>query len=245
MAYKPKKVNKQKKEKKEKDPNKFHLGWNTGTYLIILGGIALLVLIIMGICSIVSYVGAYNTNTIKPYSDKEDTKYEGITYYEAKDFNNIDIDFYCVSFDSHDAKLAKFNLTFVINENTGTSFKNINSDLAENPSGNYVLYTQILLTSNLLDYNQESGFTGYYKSYITEETKQTKSLNVQLSDLVFPATVNTWPVPLSVSWPDAYLFVSYWPTSKTSPEKFVIHYTPEEFIVTQKTEDRNITSPVH
>ena len=36
MSYKPKKLN-NKRVKKDKDPNKFHFGWNAGTYLIIIG----------------------------------------------------------------------------------------------------------------------------------------------------------------------------------------------------------------
>ena len=45
MSFKMKKLDR--KKKKEKDPNKFHLGNNSGTYLIILGALICVVFVVV------------------------------------------------------------------------------------------------------------------------------------------------------------------------------------------------------
>ena len=255
MSYKPKKLNKQ-KTKKDKDPNKFHFGWNTGTYLIIIGGIVGLVLIYLifhfTLISSDSYYRAYHDNFITPFTDKEDTEeenkkytaYEGYTLVEAKDFDKLNVDFYCKSFDSKDAKKAEFKVALQTNENTGSlGLIDANFNIPKNSSGSYKVYARICLANNWINYEQYSSAIGYDESSLNNNN--VKTINVILSDLEFPAKTKTWPVPIEVSWPDAYLFIIYYNQGKTTPEKYVIHYTPEDFIVKQKTESREITSPVH
>lgn len=247
MAYKPKKVdNKKKKNKKEKDPNKFHLGWNTGTYLLITLGIVLLVIIALAIAIPVSYSKTYNDNTQHPFADDTVTKkeyYEGATTVEAADFNELTIKFYATSFDSHDAKKARFYVEILTNETTGGNIDLINSSLEKVSSGSYGLYAQVNLSDNWIAYNQYSSLVGFYKTYLKEETKQGKIIEVSLGDTTFPAKTNNWPVPVEVKWPDAYLFVCYYLQGQATPKRYIIHYTSADYIVKEATEDRPITSP--
>lgn len=248
MAYKPKKVdNKKKKNKKEKDPNKFHLGWNTGTYLLITLGIVLLAIIALSIAIPVSYSNTYNENTQHPFADAFTTEdyYKDVPTVEAADFKELTISFYATSFDSHDANIAKFKVEIVTNENTGGNIDLINSNLehADNGSGSYGLYAQINLSDNWIGFNHYSSLTGFYRSYLVEDSKQAKTIEVGLGDTVFPAKTNNWPVPVEVKWPDAYLFVCYYLQNQSTPKKYIIHYTPADYIVTVATEGKSITSP--
>jgi hypothetical protein len=69
MSYKAKRINDNKKKKEPKDPNKFHLGRNLGTYLIMIGGIIGLLLIIGAIVFTVQFIKVNTGNKVYPYQD--------------------------------------------------------------------------------------------------------------------------------------------------------------------------------
>lgn len=249
MSYKPKKVNgKNNKKKNQKDSNKFHLGWNTGTYLLIGLGIVLAVLILLGICTGVSYSNTYKNNTQHPYTDEGDStdfeSYKDAVFVEAKDFKDLTISFYASSFDSHDAHKAKFNVEILVNDNTGGQIDLINNKFEKASSGSYGLYARVNLSNNWIGYSQYSDLTGFYKTYLQEETKQSKTIDVNLAETTFPAKTTTcWPVPVEVRYPEAYLFVCYYLQGQSTPKQYVIHYAPSDYIVTEASEGKTITSP--
>lgn len=248
MSYKPKKVD-NKKKKKEKDPNKFHLGWNAGTYLLITLGLAIIALILIAFTVTLwgenSYYKTYQNNTQHPFADDKNN-YEDCVFKEASEFNEFTINFYAKSFDSHDEKKAVFSVEILTNENTGGKLDRINSKLEKDSSSSFALAAQINLSNNWIGYNQYSTLstsTMFSSSYLNEETKQSKTISVSLSNTPLPTKTNTWPVPIEVKWPEAYLFICYYIEGQSTPKKFVIHYAPEDYIVKEKTDNREITTP--
>ena len=244
MSYKPKKINKNNTVKnKEKDPNKFHLGRNAGTYLLIVLGFVVLVFIYLifhfTLISSNSYYRLYNDNTYTPFADDE-----GTTLVEAKDFNQFDINFYCKSFDSKDSKKAKFNVEIVKNDNTG-NLDLIDNNLNRPSQGSYVIFAKVSLCANWIPFDQESSEYGFYDTYVEESSKKARDIEVSLGTTTFPVKTNTWPVPVEVSYPDAYLLICYYIKGDNNIKKYIIHYTSNDYIITQKTENKQITSPAH
>ena len=250
MSFKPKKINKNtKKNNKEKDPNKFHFGWNTGTYLIIILGLVVLgfiyIIFHFTLISSNSYYRVYNDNLKTPFNDSVETNEEAILV-EASEFNQFDINFYCKSFDSKDDKKASFNVEIVKNDNTGNLDYINKSSLEKTTSNSYVLVAKLNLSANWIDFNQYSTSNyGFYESYVEESSKKAISFDVSLGSTTFPTKTNNWPVPVEVSYPDAYLLVCYYVKGDNNIKKYIIHYTSDDYIIKQKTEGKQITSPAH
>lgn len=239
MSYKLKKANI--KGKKEKDPNKFHLGRNTGTALIIGGALLglLLIYIILWVTVIgsSSYLKVYNANKVNPYKET----YPDAIHVESDKFDELDVDFYCTSFDSKDEHKATFKLFINTNDKTDDLIP-LNSSLehTENTtlSDPRVVYAGICLAANWVGVEQySSSLSGIRESYVTPKedsdvTSYTTTISVSLdSDQVFPMKTSNWPVNVKVETPDAYVFLAFYYESNGiyKLQEYVLHYTYKEY----------------
>lgn len=250
MSTKPKKVNQ--KKKNEKDPNKFHLGRNTGTALIfggILIGLVLIYVVLWSTCiGKSSYLKVYNKNKVTAYKET----YPDAIHKEASSFNELDVDFYCTSFDSKEAHKATFKVCIKSNKNTKdlipiTSSLDHNETSTATSSSLKVAYAGICLAANWVSFEKSTSLVGFSKDYVTKNEKSSSinTLTVNLdSDQVFPMKANTWPVKVKVNAPDAYLFIAFYycTNGEYKLQQYVLHYTYNEYT---KNDFNNfgITSP--
>lgn len=241
MSYNVKKVNQ--KGKKEKDPNKFHLGRNLGTYLIILASLVGLVLIILALFSTLigstSYLQVYNNNKVNPYQDENHVEeIKDPVFVEAKDFELFDVKLEATSIDTHDSHKATFELSVIKNDSTPQLAPiRYNSGFKVDVESSYRAYASICLAADwvgVCDYS-----TSY--SYITKTaiestmentTKKTISVSLGKND-VFPMTTSNWPVPIKVQTPDAYVLIAFYEevNGQYNLKNYVLHFTYNEFYV--------------
>lgn len=248
MPYNRKKLNAN-KDKKAKDPNKFHLGRNLGTYLIFIGAGIMGLLILGAILAIFGgkgYMAIYNSNKVNPYQDDSHIELiQNPEYYEAKDFHLFDISLVAESIDTKDAHRIEFELKIVKNEDTPELIP-----LRYNQSGNmfeavatstYRAYASICVAADWVNVCQySSSYTYITQSNIesTLENASHKHINVSLKeDQVFPMKVNTWPIPITIKTPEAYLLITFMElVNGANVNKFyIIHYSYDDYYVAGTT----------
>jgi hypothetical protein len=168
------------KKKKEKDPNKFHLGNNLGTYLIILGSLIcigfIMVILFMTLIGKDSYLQVYNNNRVYPYQDEDHQELiVNPTFYDAKDYKTFDMALTAKSFDTHDAHRADFNLSVCKNDASPECLPlHYHSNQFEyETDSTYRLYASICVASDWV------GVCNYSSSY-TYITKSNLSVLVEL-----------------------------------------------------------------
>ena len=107
----------------------------------------------------------------------------------------------------------------------------------------YRLYASICLASDWVGVcNYSSSYSYITKSNFESTLEKTspKSISVTLkTNEVFPMKTSNWPVPVTISTPDAYLLLVYFTFEKGVETLHfdVIHYTYKEFYVA------GVTSP--
>ena len=242
MSYNRKKLN-NKKEKKQKDPNKFHLGRNLGTYLICLAGlifIGFLVLVLFAtLIGETSYLQVYNKNKVNPYQD-DDHKELIVepTYYEAKDYDLFDISLVAESVDTHDAHKIAFELKMVKNEATPDLVPlrySTSGGFEAVATSSYRAYVSLCVAADWVGVCQYSSSYTYITQSKLDSTLENTShthINVTLkSEQVFPMKTNNWPVPVTIKTPDAYLLIAYMElVNGANVVKFdILHYTYDDY----------------
>lgn len=241
MSYNRKKLN-NKKEKKQKDPNKFHLGRNLGTYLIFIGAGIMALLILGAILAIFGekgYMAIYNSNKVYPYQD-EDHKELIVepTYYEAKDYDLFDISLVAESIDTHDAHKIAFELKMVKNEATPDLVPlrySTSGGFEAVATSNYRAYVSLCVAADWVGVCQYSSSYTYITQSKLDSTLENTShthINVTLkSEQVFPMKTNNWPVPVTIKTPDAYLLIAYMElVNGANVVKFdILHYTYDDY----------------
>lgn len=248
MSFKMKKLDR--KKKKEKDPNKFHLGNNSGTYLIILGALIcvgfVVVILFMTLIGKDSYLQVYNNNRVYPYQDEDHQELiQNPTFYDAKDYKTFDISLTAKSFDTHDAHRADFNLSVCKNDASPECLplRYLSNKFEYKTDSTYRLYASICLASDWVGVcNYSSSYSYITKSNFESTLEKTspKSISVTLkTNEVFPMKTPNWPVPVTINTPDAYLLLAYFTFEKGVETLHfdVIHYTYKEFYVA------GVTSP--
>lgn len=238
MTYKPKKVGE--KNKKEKDPNKFHLGRNAGTALILGGVILFLVLVYTVLWATVigssSYLKVYNKNKVTPYKES----HPEAKLVEASKFKDFDVNFYCTSFSSKDEHKAVFKILLTSTEAT-EELTPITSSLSTNKtstsSNPTVVIAEVCLAANWVNVEKYSSTITIEKNSLTrkdDEDKKTTSKTATVSldkTQVFPMKKDLWPVDVKVNAPDAYLFLAYY-TEKNGKDilnQYILHYTYNQY----------------
>ena len=241
MSYNRKKLN-NKKEKKQKDPNKFHLGRNLGTYLIFIGAGIMGLLILGAILAIFGekgYMAIYNSNKVYPYQD-DDHKELIVepTYYEAKDYDLFDISLVAESIDTHDAHKIAFELKMVKNESTPDLVPlrySTSGGFEAVATSSYRAYVSLCVAADWVGVCQYSSSYTYITQSKLDSTLENTShthINVTLkSEQVFPMKTNNWPVPVTIKTPDAYLLIAYMElVNGANVVKFdILHYTYDDY----------------
>ena len=241
MSYNRKKLN-NKKEKKQKDPNKFHLGRNLGTYLIFIGAGIMGLLILGAILAIFGekgYMAIYNSNKVYPYQD-DDHKELIVepTYYEAKDYDLFDISLVAESIDTHDAHRIAFELKMVKNEATPDLVPlrySTSGGFEAVATSSYRAYVSLCVAADWVGVCQYSSSYTYITQSKLDSTLENTShthINVTLkSEQVFPMKTNNWPVPVTIKTPDAYLLIAYMElVNGANVVKFdILHYTYDDY----------------
>ena len=178
MSYKAKRINDNKKKKEPKDPNKFHLGRNLGTYLIMIGGIIGLLLIIGAIVLTVQFIKVNTGNKVYPYQDEDHQELIiDPVFVEYKDFQLFDVKLEAVSMDTHDAKKATFDLYVVKNENTPDLIPiRYSSTFDKHVDSTYRAYASICVAADKVGVcNYSSSY-----SYITKSSIESTFENIRL-----------------------------------------------------------------
>ena len=241
MSYNRKELN-NKKEKKQKDPNKFHLGRNLGTYLIFIGAGIMGLLILGAILAIFGgkgYMAIYNSNKVYPYQD-DDHKELIVepTYYEAKDYDLFDISLVAESIDTHDAHKIAFELKMVKNESTPDLVPlrySTSGGFEAVATSSYRAYVSLCVAADWVGVCQYSSSYTYITQSKLDSTLENTShthINVTLkSEQVFPMKTNNWPVPVTIKTPDAYLLIAYMElVNGANVVKFdILHYTYDDY----------------
>ena len=238
-----------KKDKKQKDPNKFHLGRNLGTYLIFLAVIAGLFLIVFVLFSTLigssSYLQVYNNNKVNPYQDDDHKELiVNPKYYEAKDYSLFDISLEAESIDTRDAHKIQFELKVVKNEQSPELVPlryNSSGGFEAVTTSNYRAYASICVAANwvkVCDYS--SSYTYITQSNIESTLENTthKHITVSLKENeVFPMKTNNWPVPVTIKTPEAYLLIAYMKlvNGENVMQYHIIHYSYDDYYVAGTT----------
>lgn len=244
MSFKAKKVNDNKKKKAPKDPNKFHLGRNLGTYLIMIGGILGVLLIAAGIVLFVNFITVTNGNKVYPYQDEDHQ--ELITnpiFVESKDFTLFDVKLEAVSIDTHDAKKATFELSVVQNEETPAliPLRYQSNAFSKVSDSTYRAYASICLAADKVGVcNYSSSYSYITKSAIesTFENTTKKTISVSFKDgETFPMKAEGSIIPVTVNTPEAYVLLVFLTEEKGNEvlSFYVIHFSYDEYFVAGKT----------
>lgn len=213
---------------KNEQKNKL-FGRNTFTMLFILiGGIVLFLVVF----TISSYVSIGNQNDVTPFVTKDadgcevQFDVENVTRMDAKDFNEFKLEFQCTDYKTSTGT-AQFKIKAYKNENT----RNVNS--------NTKLKVALCLASDWVGFASYSSEELSRTLEINEKEDGTKSTTLTISNIIsYPAKANTWPVPVTVNSPDAYLYVSYTyykndnvSAGETETKNYILKYSYSEFDV--------------
>ena len=244
MSYKAKRINDNKKKKEPKDPNKFHLGRNLGTYLIMIGGIIGLLLIIGAIVLTVQFIKVNTGNKVYPYQDEDHQELIiDPVFVEYKDFQLFDVKLEAVSMDTHDAKKATFDLYVIKNENTPEliPIRYSSNTFTKVADSTYRAYASICVAADKVGVcNYSSSYSYITKSSIesTFENTTKKTISVSFKDgEEFPMKAEGSLIPVTVNTPEAYVLLVFLTEEKGNEvlNFYVIHFSYDDYYVTGKT----------
>ena len=234
--------------KKQKNPNRFRLGHNTGTILIIAGVIVFIFLALILIGTKVNYHKEYEAHKVTPFSEK---------YPDAKTLKRYDefkVDLYCTSFSSKDEHKATFKLMLTEIEDHADDLLPITTSLTVNTnntsSNPTLIVAEVCLAANWVDVEKYSSTLTFTKEQLqdsesSEFNKRTKEFTISLDkNQVFPMKKNMWPKDITVKAPDAYLFLAYYTVDNgvNTLNKYIVKYTYDQY-TSNDFNNFGITSP--
>lgn len=221
------------KDKKNND-QKFKLGRNSGTLLLIFGGLILLFLLI----SIpYSYITEGNKNDITPFKTKfkdDETALKDVKRMKASDFKVLDVDFYCKEYNV-DADKTVFSLNLLWNDYTSSYCDNV--DKFSIISSTNTVETYIGLCADWVSFEKYSSSTKYKVARDAET--QAKTITITTAGIKdFPKYANTWPIKVKVETPSVYVYISfsYVYQGKTIPHRYILEYSYNDYYVSGKTQ---------
>ena len=232
-----------KKNEESTSKTKFKFGRNPLSLIIVVVSLAI---IIFAVVTISSYVTTWNDNQVTPFvtaksSDSTDANKDSlptsfslgeesdtnkIYRMNGKDFNVIDFTLECTEYGQNTNGYAQFSCSAKWNANTSNKTSVLKPFTN---SSEYNIQFAFCLASDWVGICK-------YASAVTKKTISsskesadtfTKSINGLTS---YPATANTFPVPVKVYTPDLYVCITFqYENNGTITENYILKYTYDDY----------------
>ena len=206
-----------------KEKKGFKFGRNSGTLLLIIGGLILLFLLI----SIpYGYISEGNKNDITPYKSKAETiNIEKAKRMKGSSFKEMDVEFYCSKYDV-EGNTATFSLNIIWNENT--SNLSDNSEKLEIVSGSNTVEAYVALCADWVSFETYS--TSQKFKVAPEHTALPKTVSLTGINH-FPKYAKTWPIAVKVDTPNAYVYLryTYLDSGNRITKIYILEYTYNDY----------------